>query len=260
VTGAAPSPNFIIGGAPRSGTTLLCHALDRHPGIFLAKPFVPEPKVLVLAGRDDATALADYARYFSGAPAGRLLGEKSSSCLESEAVCERIARLLPDTRMVFLVREPVARAYSNYLWSRRNGFETLDFETGIAREPTRPDPMPPSRAHTRPFDYLSRGRYATFARWYYDRLGLERVGFFLYEEFIAEPVRVLGDIQRFVGAPRLDLDIDPGRWVNSARETGDPIDPDVECRLRERMEPEVHRFARISGLDLSVWGYGACRG
>ena len=40
-------PTFIIGGAPRSGTNFLCHALDRHPAVYMAKPYMPEPKVFM---------------------------------------------------------------------------------------------------------------------------------------------------------------------------------------------------------------------
>ena len=41
-------PDFIIGGAPRSGTTWLTAALDRHPDIWVAKPLRPEPKFFLV--------------------------------------------------------------------------------------------------------------------------------------------------------------------------------------------------------------------
>src|SRR6202035_103039 len=41
-------PDFIIGGAPRSGTTWLYWLLDRHPHVYLAKPVTPEPKFFLV--------------------------------------------------------------------------------------------------------------------------------------------------------------------------------------------------------------------
>jgi hypothetical protein len=157
--------------------------------------------------------------------------------------------------MLFLLREPVARAYSNYLWSRRNGLETLSFEEAVELEGRRPSPLPPEKAHARPFDYLTRGDYATFAEPYLAALGRDRVAFFLYEDIQARPDVLLRDVQRFIGvepmpAERLDVGI-----VNSAREEGPPLDPATEQRLRQRMAPLVRRFASVTGLDVQCWGY-----
>src|SRR3990172_2894838 len=48
-------------GAPPSGTTFLCHALDRHPDVYMAKPYIPEPKVFLPGPRDHAAYCARYA-------------------------------------------------------------------------------------------------------------------------------------------------------------------------------------------------------
>jgi hypothetical protein len=53
-------PDFIIGGAPRSGTTWLYELLDRHPDVHMAKPLAPEPKFFL---RDDEYARG--LRYYS---------------------------------------------------------------------------------------------------------------------------------------------------------------------------------------------------
>jgi hypothetical protein len=244
-------PTFIIGGAPRSGTTYLAQALDRHPDVYLAKPFIPEPKVFFGPERTVVEYRAAYERLLAGAGRESALGEKTSNYLENDEACRRIAATLPKTRMVFVVREPVARAYSNYLWSRKNGLETLSFEEAIARENQRPSPLPPENTHARPFDYQRRGEYGRFARRYYDALGRERVGFFLFEEL----TQLLGDVQRFVGVDLLPferLDVGP---VNAARDEGPPIDPSTESALREKMTPWVRDFAAVTGLDVTVWGY-----
>jgi LPS sulfotransferase NodH len=249
-------PTFIIGGAPRSGTTLLCHLLDQHPDVFMMKPFIPEPKVLVVPTSDGC---AEYHRRYEAGLAGangqRARGEKTSCYLEHAEVPGRIAETLGSVRLLFVVREPVQRAYSNYIRTRQNGYETLTFEQAIEQEGGRSDPFGPGREHVRPFDYLSRGRYATFAERYYSRFGREPVKFVLYEDFERRPRDIMTEIQEFVGVEPVALDAQALGRINGACDRDDALDPRLESRLRERMTSEVQRFAAITGLDLSVWGY-----
>jgi hypothetical protein len=250
-----PRPDFIIGGAPRSGTTFLCHALDSHPEVYMAKPFIPEPKVFMGPRRTNAEYLERYAALFAEAPSGAVLGEKTSYYLESEDACHRIHETTPDAKIIFIVREPVARAYSNYLWSTLNGLETLPFDQAIAMQGKRPDPLPPEKSYAKPFDYLTRGDYARFARKYFDVLGRENVRFFLYEHLRTGPEQLLMDIQNFIGVEPLPISRLYSGVVNSAADVGPPIDPIVERELRNQMREPVQEFARITNLDLSAWGY-----
>lgn len=253
-------PTFIIGGAPRSGTTFLCHALDRHPDVYMAKPYIPEPKVFLTGPRDHAAYCARYASLFAGAGARRALGEKTSYYLESAEACALIHEHLPDVRMLFVVREPVARAYSNYLWSRQNGLETLSFEEAIGLEGRRPSPLPPEQAYARPFDYLRRGEYDVLARRYYETFGPDAVAFFLYEDVIRQPERRLPDIQAFIGVDPLPLDVGGLGPINAAEATGPPLDPALRRRLWRHFRPSVKRFGALTGLDLSPWERDAGEG
>jgi hypothetical protein len=253
-------PHFIIGGAPRSGTTFLCHALSRHPAIHMARPFVPEPKVFFGLELDSAGYQRRYRELFAAATPDQVRGEKTTNYLESPLACERIRRYLPGVRMLFIFREPVARAYSNYLWSKKNGLETLSFEEAVAREGQRESPLPPEKSHARPFDYLCRGDYGGFAERYIQALGRENVHFFLFEDITQNPTTlmdIMDRVQRVVGVDPLPFNqLDVG-VVNSASEMGPDLELRVRERLRECMAPHVHRFATLSGLDLSSWGYAA---
>jgi hypothetical protein len=249
-------PDFIIGGAPRAGTTYLAHTLDTHPGVAMAKPWRPEPKVFLRAEPAPEAYRDAYARYWTEADAGRIRGEKTTNYFESAEAPGRVALALPGVRMVFLVREPVARAYSNWLWSRMNGLEDLPFERAIELEGARVDPLPPEQSHARPHDYLTRADYAGFARRWIESLGRERVGFFLYEDLIgAVGAAALRSIQEFIGVDPLDLPDRPREAVNEARHTHDPLDPELGELLRERVRPLVEDFAAVSGLDVGAWGY-----
>lgn len=249
-------PTFIIGGAPRSGTTLLCHLLERHPDVYIIQPYIPEPKVFVIPNDDGkGEYLRRYAQAFGCAGSRRALGEKTSYYLENEDAARRIAETLGQVRMLFIVREPVQRAYSNYLWSRKNGIETLSFEEALRLEGTRPNPLGEARAYARPFDYLIRGDYATFAERYFSRFGREAVKFVLYEDLERRPTGIMQEIQTFIGVDPVPMDAQALGRINAARETGAPLDAGLEASLRARMAPLVRRFADVTGLDVLPWGY-----
>lgn len=248
-------PHFIIGGAPRAGTTFLCHVLERHPDIYIARPYSPERKVFVGRPRDAEGYRAVYAQLFSEAREDQVLGEKGSYYLENEQSCRLIKGILPRVRLIFLVREPAARAYSNYLWTRKNGFETLSFEEAIRLEGQRPSPLPPEQDYARPYDYLTRGHYDVFAERYYRAFGREQIRFYLYEELVGQPERVVPAIERFIGVTPKPLDEATVGFINSAREMGPPLDPRLEAEIKRRMKPSVERFRALTGLDVSVWGY-----
>ena len=136
-------PDFIIAGAPRSGTTWLYLLAQHHPQIAMAQPMMPEPKFFLV---DELWQRGvDYysTTWFDALPADRVLGEKSANYLESPEVAERMCRVLPRLRLIFLVRNPVDRAYSNYLWSRQNGLETEPFERALEFEEQRERELPP---------------------------------------------------------------------------------------------------------------------
>jgi hypothetical protein len=248
-------PTFLIGGAPRSGTNFLCHALDRHPDVYIAKPYIPEPKVFMGPEQPGVVYAERYAELFAPAGDRPALGEKTSYYLENERACRLIARHLPSVRMIFVLREPVARAYSNYLWTRKNGLETQSFAAAVALEGTRPSPLAPERAYARPYDYLRRGRYDVFAERWLAALGRERVRFLLYEHLVRDPEPVLAEVQAFIRVRPVPLGAANLGRINAARETGDPLDETLERVLRARMVPVVRRFAVVTGLDVSAWGY-----
>src|SRR6266536_1217140 len=81
---------FLIGGAPRSGTTYLCEALDTHPDIVIARPFIPEPKVFMTPADGPSAYRERYRRFFGPETADRQRGEKTSNYLENAEACERI--------------------------------------------------------------------------------------------------------------------------------------------------------------------------
>jgi hypothetical protein len=255
MSSAALLPTFIIGGAPRSGTTFLAEALSRHPEVYMARPLIPEPKVF-LGYRQPPDAYRErYRKLFEPANGHRLRGEKTANYFENPDLAPLIRSVVPEAQWVFIVREPVARAYSNFQWSTKNGLEKLSFEEAVRKEGTRASPLPPERFHARPYDYLTRSNYDVLAGGWLEAFGRDRVRFFLYEDISLRPEKLVRDLQEYIGATVLPFArLDVG-MVNTAREVGPPIDPATEQELRQRLRPVVERFAALTGLDVTPWGY-----
>lgn len=251
-----PKPAFIIGGAPRSGTTWLCHALELHPSVAFAQPLIPEPKVFLAPECDDDFLARRYSSLFANvSPEATILGEKTSYYLENENAFERIRRFLPAVRLVFLVRDPVDRAFSNWQWSCQNGLETLEFEQAIESEGCRLDPFPPEMNYVRPFNYLTRGRYDVFAERWLSGFPREALFFALYEDLIENPDAIMSRILAHLSLEHKERDYKSLGIINSAKKSVPAMASDVSDRLREKMRPSVTRFSELTGLDVGRWGY-----
>lgn len=246
-------PDFIIGGAPRSGTTWLYELLDRHPDVYMAKPVKPEPKFFLV---DDLYqhGLEWYcARWFADAPTDRKAGEKSTDYLESRAAAERIARDLPAVKLIFILREPAERAFSNFAWTRMNGLETETFATALALEEERERTLPERWKFARPFSYFSRGLYADLLAEYLTRFPREQLLVLKFEDIERDPAALAERLHRFVGVTPRPADANGLGVINPSEKRGETMDEAVRRTLRDRYEEPNRRLARILGPDFTIW-------
>lgn len=246
-------PEFIIGGAPRAGTTWLYELLDRHPDIHMAKPLKPEPKYFL---RDDeyAKGLEYYSKkWFDGVAPSKIAGEKSTDYLESSAAAARIAKDLPHVKLMFLLREPVSRAYSNYLWSKMNGLETEDFATALRLEPQRERELPERLKFTRPFSYFSRGLYADLLEPYFNRFMEYQLFVGRYEDIIDRPAAVADAVHRFLGVSSRPADADGLGVINPSARDVKGLADDVREELSARYTEPNQRLALLLGPSFPMW-------
>ena len=242
-------PEFIIGGAPRAGTTWLYELLDRHPDVHMAKPLKPEPKFFL---RDDeyAKGLEYYStKWFGGVDSSTVAGEKSTDYLESAQAAERIARDLPHVKLIFLLREPVSRAYSNYLWSRMNGLETEDFSTALRLEAQRERELPERLRFTRPFSYFARGLYADLLEPYFNRFMDHQLLVLRFEDIVETPDAVAEAVQQFVGVARRPQDADGLGVVNASERDVNGLADHVRSELAARYVDPNRRLAALLGRE-----------
>ena len=236
-----PRPDFIIGGAPRSGTTFLARLLHAVRDVYLAQPLIPEPKVLI--GRKPPTreeVEARYAACFEGVPEGVLCGEKTSGYLESPLCADRIQNHLPDVRLIFVLRHPVHRAFSNYLWTRKNGFEDRPFEeVWDLDSDMRPHPLEETHPEVRLYDYLDRSRYGARMEVYRKRFPDSQLYWMVLEAFLADPAAEWKSLGNFLGRDLGSLQPDALGPVNTTDGVQGSCPPGLKARVAECLKADL---------------------
>ena len=168
-------------------------------------------------------------------------------------VAERIRASLPDVKLLFVLRDPIERAFSNYLWSKKNRLETLPFDEAVATEATREAHYPTEYRYSRPFSYVSRGMYAVHLRPYYAAFPREQIRVVLLEDLEAHPEAGIDAICQFLGVSPLRTSGERHRRVNTAREGSQQLDPRTRDKLKEVYRQPNRQLTELLQRDLSPW-------
>lgn len=144
------TPNFLILGTQKGGTSAINAYLSQHPQICI--PVRKEPSYFSfrghhprysgpedhLANQDFVTKDDAYAKLFAKKKTGQICGEGSVTYLYLAKTIENIRAIAPKTKFIVSLRNPADRAFSAYQHLRRDGREPLlDFEEALAAEQQR---------------------------------------------------------------------------------------------------------------------------
>lgn len=179
-----PVPTFLYIGTSKAGSTWLFNALALHPDVYLASS-----KGLYYFDQHHDNGDAWYLSQFADLGAQRSAGEISHSYLSSEQAPGRIAGLNPRMQLLVCLREPVDRAFSDYLDLVKNGQHDGSFETALERFPR----------------LVDRGRYASHLRRYFDHFPAEQLHISLFDDLRADAQAYADDIFRFLEVAPLEL-------------------------------------------------------
>ena len=242
------SRHLIIVGAQRCGTTYLHALLDAHPEITMARPVRPEPKVF-LSTELTARGREWYeATYFAHARAETVLGEKSTSYLEYPSAATRAASMLGSAEIIVMLRDPVARAVSNWQFSSENGLETRPLDEALAANLRGTQDWDPAVTSVSPFAYLERGRYADYLDPWYERFpGTVHVRFF---EELTRDAAELASLYKDLGVDASFRPDNLGRPVNTSRGAAPELAPDLVAAVRRYVADGDARLCTILGREL----------
>jgi hypothetical protein len=220
--------------------------LETHPEIAMAQPARPEPKVFLSPDVVERGLEWYEATYFSHATTESLLGEKSTSYLEDPAAAERAAAVLGPVPIVVQLRDPVARAVSNWRFSSSNGLEQRPLEQALEDELAgRQSDWDRSRTSVSPYAYLERGRYAEYlAPWFAVFAGSMHV------RFLEEQGDARTELYAALG---VDVSFVPPRQQRPERQSEGPaprLAGALDSRLRAYFGPADERLRELLGRDL----------
>lgn len=177
-------PDFLIIGTARSGTTTLHTWLAGHPAIYMYPG--KEPHFFSQDGVW-ARGLNWYSDLFAAARPGQLLGEGSTSYTDpeySERAAERIAQVIPDARLIYLLRHPVERLRSDLGHQIRQGREL----------------RPPAEAAADPgAPHALRSHYFACLQPFVQRFPREQFCVVRFEDLVAAPHSAWGSVLTHLG-------------------------------------------------------------
>ena len=127
-------PQAIVMGAPKAGTTTLCAALQRHPGIYM----YPKKETHFFNDHYDSRGIDWYADHFRDAPQDALVMEGTPDYGMSDCVDRTIQRMtkhIPDVKLIYMVREPVERVESHYVQMLSNARTIVPIDEALRRWP-----------------------------------------------------------------------------------------------------------------------------
>jgi hypothetical protein len=251
-------PDYLIIGAQRCGTTSLYRYLVQHPAVA--------PTVMAKGVHyfdvDFAKGPAWYRGHFPTrirkaqvrALHGTTLitGEGSPYYLFHPLVPERVAELLPDVKLIAMLRDPVERAYSHYKHYRQRDLEplstfeeALDAEEGrLAGEVERILADPSYRAWDyQHFSYVARGMYAEQLERWATVFPRDRILVLKSEDFFTDPRTGHARVLDFLGLePRL---LQTYQTFNPT--SGSSMKPETRACLRERFAEPGRRLSAFLG-------------
>lgn len=293
-------PDLMVIGAAKSGTTSVAHQLRMHPQVYLPAA-KKEPHYFSFADAPPEYAdldftrtivwrWSDYLALYAGAGEDQRICDCSTSYLYRHGVAvPHIRRIygdrVNDLALFAVLRDPVERAYSHWLYLVRNGHEDLPFEEAVL-----PAHVERRRSRRWGFDYLGYGRYAEAIDHF--REVFPRFKVFLFEDLKAPQV-MFDQLCAAAGlepSPVQDVRTNPGgvprsRWLVRTLRRGrllrslSHLAPDnmrstlrvardrmlrgtlerpempagARAFLNDHFRDDVDRLARTIGRDLSHW-------
>jgi hypothetical protein len=209
-------PNLLIVGAAKGGTTALHYALDHHPQVYMSKKkepgyFVwPEEDLqfinngkLITQPRFLVNHLEEYLPLFADGRDKKIRGESSTTYLffyqKAIANIRRIHPAPAQVKIVIALRNPVDRAFSQYMHKLRDGAESLSFEEALEKEQWRKE----NNWHF-DYQYVERGMYYNQVKAYLENFPSVKI--YLSEDLRSDPSGLVNSLEDFLEIERKPLD------------------------------------------------------
>ena len=223
-------PNFLIIGAMKAGTTSIYNYLNQHPAIFMSPN--KEPGYLSFGDTEFCyeskklfpfriCSYGEYERLFQDVKDEKAIGEATTSYLDCLRAPSRIKELLPDVKLIAVLRDPAERAYSHFLYNKKMFVEDLPtLEMALNEEENRVNNKYGYR-----YKYLGKGFYFKHLNYYLKFFKKDQTKILLFDDLKNDPLKIIQEIFSFLEVDKTfhpDTSIKyntSGVWRNNAIKT-----------------------------------------
>ena len=271
-------PNFVVIGAMKAGTVSLGHYLDEHPNVFLGRGGKFDEPTYFIAEQNWPRGRGWYESLFDRAGGAAAIGECSPSYTWAHVyrgVPGRMAEVLPQARLVYVVRDPIARMQSMYMHQVSAGRERRRAEVALLDD-----------------RYLGPSRYGFQLAAFLDHFDRSQVLVIASEELRDRPREALSAVFNHLAVDPAAVDLDKRRqdhrsidkpvprlhdlgWLprrqvklnprwrpdqrtglarlvttRRARVEDSAISPELRDRLAERLAPDLRQFEYLLGHEI----------
>ena len=241
-------PDFVIIGAQKAGTTALRFNLNKHPGLYLASDPDRENSSEVHFFNTDKGWDRGIDWYKSLFPRKKLIqGEKTPNYINSPIAHERMHQVIPDAKLILMLRNPVNRAYSQ--WNHFNqveapldrGWRITSFESALAEA---------WRGQHKIFKSLvDQGLYIQMIEHLLQYFPREQLFIGIAERFKSDPQNELNRVFDFLGVERKQIE---HKKVHE-RQYETSMEPATRTLLESLFAPYNDALFDFLGFDIPEW-------
>lgn len=249
-------PNFLIFGVQKAGTTSIYSYLQQHPQVFVSPrketeflgrdasvPISVDEPQRTPGGRQRILTIEDYEALFAGVTDEVAIGEASPNYLfVHERSVPGIQKYVPAAKLMAILRNPVERAYSDYLMHVR---QVVGNRKPLAEQVK----VSGASSYT-----LLKGRYYEGMKHFLDAFGREQVKIFLYDELQQDAAGLMRQMYEFIGVdPSFEVDmgrrqqtaqVPKNQSINQLLQTKNPVRQMAGSLLRKVMPEEKRQQLR----------------
>jgi hypothetical protein len=245
------TPDFIIIGAQKCGTSSMFRLLKKHPDIYL-----PKKKELDFFDEFYAKGMAFYLSYFNHDKMPNspfYTGEASPFYFFHPLAASRIQFHFPKIKLILLLRNPINRTYSHYQHQRRKGRISISFEHAIQLEPEilkhKKEAYFDEENHSdliyRRFSFLARSRYSEQLPLWYQHFANDQILIFKSEDYFKDPTGTFQQVFEFLGLSPFDIVLKKEHSVSDYP----PMKPETRNQLQEYFKPFNQELYKLTGRD-----------
>ena len=242
--------DFFVAGTQKGGTTALDVYLRRHPALQMAsrKELHHFDNEALDWSHPDHSALHAA---FDWTVSGAVRGECTPIYSFWPPSLSRIRNYNPKSRLIFLFRDPIERAYSHWRMEVTRNAETLGFSDAIRDGGNRLDPAHPPAPVWRVAPYVEPGLYSAQVRRALNLFPRDQMLFLRADDLSGAPEKTLKLIAEFLDVAPFDV-VDPVTEHVGSDAFGPPSDLDI-AYLRGMYRDDLLEFSDLTGLEISGW-------